>query len=39
MRDIAGFFRKKIFTPKIGKMDQKMGQKQGFFEYIENFCH
>ena len=36
--DRAGFSRKNFFAPKIGKMDQKW-VKNGFFEYVEKFCH
>ena len=31
------FLEKKIFAPKIGRVD-KNGSKTGFFEYIEKFC-
>ena len=36
VRDRAGFSRKKSFCPKIGKMGQKMGQKQSFLNILKN---
>ena len=36
--DIAGFSRKKKFSPKIERMDQKWA-KNMVFEFIENFWH
>ena len=33
MRDRAGFFRKKVFAQKTGKM----GEKQGFLNLLKNF--
>ena len=38
VRDIAGFFRKKMFAPKLGKWT-KNGPKTWFFEFTEKNCH
>ena len=32
-------FQKKIPPPQNWENGPKMDQKQGFFEYIEKFCH
>ena len=32
-------FPVKNFCPENWENGPKMGQKQGFFEYIEQFCH
>ena len=40
MRGRVGFSRGKSFvTPKIEKIDQKMGQKHSLLEFIEKFGH